>query len=181
MSDDAELLKRALAYDTDTLGQIHDAYYAPLFRYIAFRVGDRHTAEDLTSEVFTRFLTALRRGLPPQSTLRGWLFGVAAHVVSDHHRRHYRAPDTAQLDEQLLSPDAGPEEIVEEQANRDDLRRAVASLTDEQQSVLALRFGQRLPIQSVASTLGKSEGAIKQLQARAIAALARKLAAGMVE
>lgn len=176
MSDDAELLRQALAYDADTLGQIHDAYYAPLFRYIAFRVGDRHTAEDLTSEVFTRFLATLRRGRAPHSTLRGWLFGVAAHVVSDHHRRRYRAPDTVELDEQLVSSEAGPAEMAEEHVDREDLRRAVAGLTDEQQSVLALRFGQQLPIQQVASTLGKSEGAIKQLQARAIAALARKLA-----
>lgn len=181
MSNDAEFLQRAFAYDTDALGQIHDAYYAPLFRYIAFRVGDRHTAEDLTSEVFTRFLAALRRGQPPESTVRGWLFGVAANVVSDYHRRQYRAPANAELDEQLISPEAGPEEVAESQVDRDDLRRAVADLTDEQQHVLALRFGQELPIQQVASTLGKSEGAIKQLQARAIAALARKLNAGMVE
>lgn len=180
MVDDTELLKRALAYDTEALGQIHDAYYAPLFRYIAFRVGDPHSAEDLASEVFTRFLSALRSRKPPQSTLRGWLFGVAAHVVSDHHRRSYRAP-SAPLDDELASPEAGPDELAEGRATRDDLRRAVATLTDEQQSVLALRFGQELPIQTVADTLGKTEGAIKQLQARAIAALARKLTAGMVE
>lgn len=180
LADETDLLKRALAYDTDALGQIHDAYYAPLFRYIAFRVGDRHTAEDLTSEVFTRFLAALRGGKPPQSTLRGWLFGVAANVVGDHHRRRYRAP-SAPLDEELISAEAGPEELAEGSADREDLRRAVATLSGDQQSVLALRFGQGLPIQTVAEALGKSEGAIKQLQARAIAALARRLAPGRVE
>nr|WP_238530520.1 sigma factor-like helix-turn-helix DNA-binding protein [Oscillochloris trichoides] len=56
-----------------------------------------------------------------------------------------------------------------------------ASLTSEQQHVLALRYGQEMPIQEVARTLGKTEGAIKQLQARAIAALTRKLTSGMVE
>lgn len=180
MADDIDLLNQALAYDTDALARIHDAYYPALFRYIAFRVGDRHTAEDLTSEVFTRFLGALRGDKPPQSTLRGWLFGVAANVVSDYHRRSYRAP-SAPLNEELVSPEAGPDEIAEGRVDRDDLRRAMASLTGEQQSVLALRFGQELPIQTVAATLGKSEGAIKQLQARAIAALARRLAPGMVE
>lgn len=180
LSDDTELLNRALSYDSEALGRIHDAYYPALFRYIAFRVGDRHTAEDLTSEVFTRFLGALRGGRPPQSTLRGWLFGVAANVVTDHHRRHFRAP-SAPLDDQIVSPEASPHEQAEGRADREDLRRAMASLTDEQQNVLALRFGQELPIQAVASTLGKSEGAIKQLQARAIAALARVLAPGRAE
>lgn len=180
MLDEAELLARAKAHDVNALGQIHDAYYGALFRYISFRVGDRHVAEDLVSEVFTRFLGAIRDGKPPQATLRGWLYGVAANVIGDHHRRSYRAP-SAPLDEDLVSQAAGPAELAEHTAVRDDLRRALVTLTDEQQHVLALRYGRELPIQEVARTLGKTEGAIKQLQARAIAALARKLAPGMVE
>jgi RNA polymerase sigma-70 factor, ECF subfamily len=178
--DEAELLGRARTYDTDALAQIHDAYYGPLFRYVSFRVADRHTAEDLVSEVFTRFLTALRERKAPQSTLRGWLYGVAANVVSDHYRRRYRAPSEP-LDEAIISQEAGPDEVAEQGATRDELRRAVATLTDEQQHVLAMRYGRGLPIQDVARALGKTEGAIKQLQARAIAALTRKMAPGMVE
>jgi RNA polymerase sigma-70 factor (ECF subfamily) len=131
-------------------------------------------AEDLTSEVFTRLLSALRDKNAPQNTLRGWLYGVAARVVSDHHRRHYRAPEV-ELDEALMSRDAGPAEIVEKMLARADLKQAMTELTDEQQHVLALRFGYDMPIQEVARMLGKTEGAIKQLQARAVAALARKL------
>ena len=180
MFDEAELLGRTHIQDTDALAQIHDAYYGPLFRYVSFRVSDRHTAEDLVSEVFTRFLTALRDKKAPQSTLRGWLFSVATNVVSDHHRRRYRAPQES-LDEDIVSQEAGPDEIAEQAATREDLRRAVATLTGEQQHVLAMRYGQGLPIQDVARALGKTEGAIKQLQARAIAALSRKMAPGMVE
>lgn len=180
MIDEAQLLSRARAHDTDALAQIHDAYYGPLFRYVSFRVGDRHIAEDLVSDVFTRFLTALRDRKAPENTLRGWLFGVAAHVVSDHHRRRYRAPQEP-LDEAIVSQEAGPDEIAEQLATRDDLRRAVATLTDEQQHVLAMRYGRGMPIQDVARALGKTEGAIKQLQARAIAALSRKMAPGVAE
>nr|WP_255604078.1 sigma-70 family RNA polymerase sigma factor [Oscillochloris sp. ZM17-4] len=171
---------RARAHDTDALAQIHDAYYGPLFRYVSFRVGDRPTAEDLVSDVFTRFLTALRDRKAPQSALRGWLFGVASNVVSDHYRRYYRAP-SAPLDESIISQEAGPEDVAEQAATREDLRRAVGTLTGEQQHVLAMRYGQGLPIQEVARALGKSEGAIKQLQARAIAALTRKMAPGIGE
>ncbi|HWQ15524.1 MAG TPA: sigma-70 family RNA polymerase sigma factor [Roseiflexaceae bacterium] len=177
MSDELELLARARQYDPDTLGRIHDAYYGPIYRYIVFRVGDRETAEDLTSDVFERFLRALRTRTAPQGTLGGWLFRVAANVVSDHHRRRYRAPQTG-LDERIESRDAGPEGAVEERMAREDLRRALAGLTEEQQHVIALRFGQELPIQDVARVLGKTEGAVKQLQARAIAALARKIVPG---
>lgn len=174
VQDELALLARARTLDADALAEVHDRYYAPIFRYIAFRVSDRDVAEDLTSEVFTRLLSALRDKHAPQNTLRGWLYGVAARVVSDHHRRHYRAPEV-ELDESLISRDAGPADIVEKLMTHADLKQAMRELTEDQQQVLALRFGYDMPIQEVARTLGKTEGAIKQLQARAIATLSRKL------
>jgi RNA polymerase sigma-70 factor (ECF subfamily) len=175
LQDELALLARARTLDADALAQIHDTYFAPIFRYVAFRVGDRQTAEDLTSEVFTRFLSALRDRTAPQNTLRGWLYGVAARVVSDHYRKHYRAPQV-ELDESIASGEGDPVDIVEAMLTHEDLKRAMSELTGEQQSVISLRFGYELPIQEVARTMGKTEGAIKQLQARAIAMLARKLA-----
>ncbi len=180
MQDELALLARAHALDPDALAAIHDTYYAPIFRYIAFRVGDRDVAEDLSSEVFTRLLTALRNQSTPRNTLRGWLYGVAARVVSDHYRKHYRASQV-KLEDSIVSREAGPAETLEAVLTRADLRRAMAELTEEQQDVLALRFGYDMPIQEVAHTMGKSEGAVKQLQARAIAALARKLSPGMMD
>ena len=174
MQDELALLARARRLDPDALAAIHDTFYAPIFRYVAFRVNDRYTAEDLTSEVFTRLLSALRDKNAPQNTLRGWLYGVAARVVSDYHRKHYRTPQV-ELDESMVSPDAGPAEDVEALLTREDLKQAIAELTEEQQNVIALRFGYDMPIQEVARNMGKSEGAVKQLQARAIAALARKM------
>jgi len=180
VQDEFALLARARRLDPDALAEVHDTYYAPIFRYVAFRVGDRDTAEDLTSEVFTRLLGALRGRHAPQTTLRGWLYGVAARVVSDHHRKNYRAPQV-ELDETLVSKDADPSETVDAMLTREDLRRAMADLTEEQQDVIALRFGQEMPIREIAQALGKSEGAVKQLQARAIAALARKMSPRMVD
>ena len=174
MQNELALLARARALDPDALAEIHNTYFAPIFRYIAFRVGDRDTAEDLASEVFARLLSALRDRTAPQQTLRGWLYGVAARVVSDHHRKQYRAPQV-ELDESITSRGDNPAEMVEALLTQEELRRAMSELTDEQQHVLSLRFGYEMPIQEVARTLGKSEGAVKQLQARAIATRARKL------
>jgi len=174
VQDELALLARARKLDPDALSAIHDLYYAPIFRYVAFRVGDRETAEDLTSEVFTRLLSALRDRTSPQNTLRGWLYGVASRVVSDHYRQRYRAPQL-ELDEAIVSREAGPAETVEAMLAREDLQQALRELTDDQQNVIAMRFGYDMPIQEVARTMGKTEGAVKQLQARAIATLARKL------
>jgi RNA polymerase sigma-70 factor, ECF subfamily len=180
VQDEFTLLARARQLDPEALGLIHETYYAPIFRYVSFRVGDRETAEDLTSEVFTRLLTALRDRHAPQNTLRGWLYGVAARVVSDHHRQAYRAPQT-ELDESLASDEHDPADIVEGKLTQESLQQAMTELTEEQRHVLSLRFGSNMPIQDVARTLGKTEGAIKQLQARAVAALARKLSPQAVE
>ena len=180
VQDEVALLARARQYDTDALAQIHDTYYGPLFRYMSFRVNDRDTAVDLTSEVFTRFLAALRQRNPPSTTLRGWLYAVASNIVNDYMRKHYRAPQV-ELDETIASRADGPAELAEAALARADLRQAMDGLTEEQQHVLALRFDREMPIQEVARAIGKSEGAVKQLQARAIAALARKLAPGTVE
>ena len=180
VQDDLTLLARARQLDSEALTLIHETYYSSIFRYVAFRVGDHATAEDLTSEVFTRLLSALRDKSAPQNTLRGWLYGVAARVVSDHHRQTYRAPQV-ELNEELVSADHDPADIVGRKLTQENVKRAMQALTEEQRHVLSLRFGADLPIQEVARTLGKSEGAIKQLQARAVAALARQLSPKVVD
>lgn len=174
MQDELALLARARSLEPEALAQIHETYYTPIFRYIAFRVNNRDTAEDLTSEVFTRLLSALRDKHAPQNTLRGWLYGVASRVVSDYHRQSYRAPEV-ELDESLASRELDPAEVVERLMTQESLKQAMTELTAEQQNVISLRFGYEMPIEEVARTLGKTEGAVKQLQARAIAALARKM------
>ncbi len=172
--DELALLARARKLDLDALAEIHDTYYTPIFRYIAFRVSDRDVAEDLTSEVFTRLLSALQDKNAPRNTLRGWLYGVAARVVSDYHRKQYRAPEV-ELNDTMVSPEHNPLEAVEAMMAHEDLKQALQQLTEDQQHVLGLRFGYDMSVQEVARVLGKTEGAIKQLQARAIAALTRKL------
>lgn len=174
VQDEIALLVRARALDPEALAQIHDIYYAPVLRYVSARVSDRATVEDLTSEVFVRFLAALRDHTAPQNTLGGWLYRVASHVVSDHFRQHYRAR-LVDLDDRLMNGSAGPAEIAETLLTHENLRQAMRELTEDQQNVVALRYGQGLSIQETAQVMGKNEGAVKQLQARALVSLARIL------
>lgn len=174
MQDELLLLSRARALDQVALAQIHDTYHVPVFRYVSYRVNDYQLAEDLTSEVFTRLLSALRDRNAPQNSLRGWLFSVASKVVKDHYRKKYRAEMTS-LDETLPSDQDSPDEIIESMLTQERLHQAMSTLTEEQKDVIALRFGFGMSIQDVSETMGKSEGSVKMLQARAIAALSRKL------
>lgn len=176
MPEELALLNRARALDADALAEIHDRYYDAIYRYISFRIHDPQTVEDLTSEVFTRFLAALRERNAPQNTIRGWLYGAASRVVKEQYRRQRRAQVTT-LDESLPSRGSGPDQKVDQQLAREKLRSALGELTEDQQNILALRFGYGMPIREVAETVNKSEGSIKMLQVRAIASLARILQA----
>jgi len=179
VQDELLLLHRARSLEQDALAEIHDTYYVPLYRFIVLRVSDHDTAEDLTSEVFTRLLSALRERTAPQNTLRGWLFSVASRVVNDHYRQQYRARQT-ELTNDLPDTTRQPEMIVAEKLTEETLHQALADLTEEQQNIIALRFGFGMSIEETARTSGKSEGSVKMLQARAITNLAKKLKPGQV-
>ncbi len=177
MQDDKQaLLAAARQRDPDALARIHETYYRSLFGYIAYRVGDAMVAEDLTSEVFMRLLDALQRGDGPRSTLRGWLFRVASNVVNDYYRGRQRAHHVA-LDESLPLEEEEPLEVLHRTLTHKALAQALAELTPDQQMVIALRYGSGLSTREVAEVMGKSEAAIKMLQARALAALTRKMTA----
>lgn len=179
MQEELVLLNRARALDEDALTEIHNRYYGAVYRYISFRIDDMHTVEDLTSEVFIRFLSALRDRHAPQNTIQGWLYGTAARVVKEQYRKQKRT-QLAALDESLPSKMPGPEQGVEKSMSIEELRAALPQLTEDQQHVLALRFGQGMPIRDVARLVDKSEGSVKMLQARAIATLTRHLTGGEV-
>jgi RNA polymerase sigma-70 factor (ECF subfamily) len=174
MHDEMTLLHQARSLDQDALAEVHNRYYDSIYRYIAFRVNDAPTAEDLTSEVFLRLLNALRDHTAPQNTLRGWLFGVASYVLKEHYRSKKRDSFTL-LHEDIPANEQSLDYQVDEILQNENLQAIMRGLTDDQQNVLALRFGFGLPIREVAQTMGKSEGSIKMLQVRAISAVSQRI------
>lgn len=168
----ATLLQRMRDWDPRALGEIHDRYYASLYRYALCRVGDDAAAQDIAAEVFLRLLDALHDGRAPRTSLGGWLFGVAAHLVGDYFRRIPR--ESVPLSETFISS-TSPAVEVEERLQYRQLRAAMSRLTPEQHAVLTLRFGNGFSLEQTAQALGKSVNAIKALQFRATRVLRRAL------
>jgi len=177
MEDELILLHRARALDQEALAQIHDQYYEPIYRYIAYRVNNPQTAEDLTSDVFMRLLNALRDKHAPNKTLRGWLYGVASRVIKEHYRDK-KKNNWFELEDNVINRADDPARQMESNVMKEHLVTLMGDLTEDQQNVLALRFGYEMPIQEVADTMGKSVGSVKMLQARAIAAIANRYVPG---
>lgn len=168
---ETELLTQARKLDARALGQIHDQYYPELYRFALYRTDDAETAQDIVSEVFVRLLDALHTGRAPQTTLRGWLFGVASHLVADHFRRKPVMP----LADEFIAHESTSAE-AEARLQKQAVRRAMQSLTLEQQDVLGLRFGDGFSVEQTAEALSKSVTAVKAQQFRAMEALRRALA-----
>lgn len=160
--------------DSQSIGAIYDKYFPDVYRYVRYRISDESTAQDIASDVFVRLLDAAQKKHGPQTNLRGWLIATASNVVNDHHRRQYRRP-LAALSESIA--DRGPTvhaEIDSREQNRLVLG-AIAQLTEEQQHVLALRFGQGYSIEETAALMKKNINAVKALQFRALASLQRQI------
>jgi RNA polymerase sigma-70 factor (ECF subfamily) len=175
VNDETDLLARARALDGRALSQIHDQYYPALYRFALYRTGDTAAAEDIAAEVFVRLLDALHARRAPQSTLRGWLFGVAGHLVADHFRRRPAGPLPDTLPD-TLPAGGSPAVEAEDRLQRQAVVSALQRLSPEQQNVLALRFGEGASLEETAGALGKNVNAVKQLQFRAVAALRKALA-----
>ena len=167
-------LDRLQKLDAQSVGAIYDQYFSEIYRYIRYRISDEAIAEDIASDVFVRLMEATQKNKGPQTNLRGWLIATASNAVNDHHRRHYRRPVEA-LSESI--PDGGVS--IHSQVDRREQNRlvqqAIAHLTDEQQHVLALRFGQGYSLEETAAFLKKNINAVKALQFRALASLQRQM------
>lgn len=161
--------------DSQVIGAVYDRYFDEVYKFVYYRLSDEQAAEDIASDVFVRLLEAIRRKRGPQTNLKGWLLSTASHAVADYLRQAYRKP-TETLLETLQDENASSlrEEIDRrEQVNK--VQEAYAELTEEQQNVLALRFGGGYSLEETASVMQKNVNAVKALQFRALAALQRNI------
>ena len=142
--------------------ELYEQNFERVYAFVARRVRDRAEAEDVVSEVFYKALKGIdgyeERGVP----FAAWLYTIARNVVCDRARQAGREEPLDDRDEPSSSDD------VERRAL---LFRLVDTLPTAQRDVLVARFAEQRSIADVARQLGRSEGAVKQLQLRAIEAL----------
>ncbi len=168
------ILARARQLDPQILAGIHDQFYPVVYRYVRYRLDDDQICEDIAAEVFLRLLTALHQKRGPNQNLQGWLLGTASHLINDHLRNRYVRKFNS-LDDQVLVSNHSTEQTVDLAWQNREIREAMFELTEEQQHVLALRFSEDRSLEETAELMGKTIGAVKTLQFRALASLRRML------
>jgi RNA polymerase sigma-70 factor (ECF subfamily) len=170
VADELSLLERITRHDQQALAEVHDQYFDQIYHYLNYRLSDPDAAADLAAEVFLALIKALKRGKPPRTSLSGWLYAVARNLAADHIRTRVR---TVPLLEDLVADEPSLADQAYLAQLAPTLKEALVQLTEEQQHVIVLRFGQGLSLAETAQILEKSVGAVKALQHRALASLAR--------
>lgn len=168
---DERLLIEAAQKDPARFAELYEIHFERVYAYVARRVQDRAETEDLTAEVFHHALANVKRfewrGIP----FAAWLYRIAANLISDRWQKSGREVTD---EEQIAAAQVSPVEI-EEVERRATLFRLVEGLPAEQQRVVVLRFVEQKSIKEVAKAIRKTEGAVKQLQFRALTTLRARM------
>jgi len=173
--DDATLVHRAKD-DKQAFGELYERYVKKVYSYVYYRTNNHHDAEDLTAKVFIRALKHIKtydeRGVP----FSAWLYRIAHNLVANWYR-DYRRRQIIPLEDFIgrNAPSDQPETIAEEQEELERLRQSIQRLPEERQQLLFLKYVDRLPNAEIGKIMDKTEGAIKSLYYRTLAALREEL------
>ena len=169
------LVERAQEGERNALEELYLLHFDRIYSYLHMSVGNRHDAEDLTTQTFLKMLEAIGRFRWRSAPFSAWLFRIAHNLAMDH----FRATKRTQPEEEVPEPPGSEEASAEEQAmhsiGRQSMLELIENLSPEQQQVLTLKFVFNFPNAEVATILGKTEGAIKSLQHRALVSLQKQL------
>lgn len=166
------LVKKASQGDAEAFGKLYDLHLDAVYRYVYYKVSSPSEAEDLTGQVFLRAWEAIPRYQWREIPFSHWLMRLARNAVIDHYRT---AKTHGELDDQLVAREPDPQgEYLREERNR-GLEAAIRRLPEEQRTVITLRFVEEMDYAQVAQIMGKSQGALRVVQHRALAALKRML------
>ena len=175
MSEEQDLVTRAVQGDADAFAALYESNFDRVYRYLYVGLGNQAEAEDLTQEVFSKVLEAIGTFQWRNVPFASWLFRIAHNKMIDYIRREKRV-ERVDSDEAVLSlDDSDPADVAEHNLQLEKVRHNIGRLSPAQREVIWLRFGAGLTTTEVASALGKSTGTVKALQYNGIVALRKRM------
>src|ERR1041385_1008410 len=161
--------------DRDALEELYLIHFDRIYSYLHMSVGNRHDAEDLTTQTFLKMLESIGKFRFRSAPFSAWLFRIAHNLAMDH----FRAARRWQPEEEVPEPPGQEELSAEDEAmhsiGRASMLELIDELSPEQRQVLTLKFVFNFGNGEVATILGKTEGAVKSLQHRALVSLQKQL------
>jgi RNA polymerase sigma-70 factor (ECF subfamily) len=174
------LVELARKGDSEAFGLLYDHYQGSVYRFLFYRTRSSTLAEDLTSETFFRALRNMQNFRWQGKDFGAWLMTIARNLATDHFKAGRTRLETA-TEDMGVHDDAteGPETAVMASLTNELLLKALTELPAEQKDCLIMRFLQGMSIAETADVLGRSEGAVKQLQLRGVRNLAKLMPEGI--
>jgi RNA polymerase sigma-70 factor (ECF subfamily) len=169
------LVERAQQGDRDALEELYLIHFDRIYSYLHMSVGNRHDAEDLTTQTFLKMLESITKFRFQSAPFSAWLFRIAHNLAMDHFRARRRWQPEEEVPEAPGEEEPSAEHVAMHSIGRQSMLELIEGLSHEQQQVLTLKFVFNFPNGDVATILGKTEGAIKSLQHRALVSLQKQL------
>ena len=170
-----ELVARGQQGDRDALEELYLIHFDRIYSYLHVSVGNRHDAEDLTTQTFLKMLEKIGSFKWQSAPFSAWLFRIAHNLAMDHFRARKRWQPEEEVPEPPGSEEPSAEMLAMHSIGRQSMMELIETLSPEQQQVLTLKFVFNFSNADVATILGKTEGAIKSLQHRALASLQKQV------
>src|SRR5438067_7581231 len=174
----ARLVERGKQGNREALEELYLIYFDRIYSYLHMSVGNRHDAEDLTTQTFLKMLESIGKFRFQAAPFSAWLFRIAHNLAMDHFRAARRWQPEEDVPERQGSEEASAEEEALQSIGRKSMLELIEGLSHEQQQVLTLKFVFNFGNGEAATILGKTEGAVKSLQHRALASLQKQLEQG---
>jgi len=169
------LVARAQEGDRDALEELYLLHFDRIYSYLHVSVGNRHDAEDLTTQTFLKMLEKIGSFKWQSAPFSAWLFRIAHNLAMDHFRARRRWQPEEEVPEPVGDAEVSAEFEAMQTIGRESMLQLIERLSPEQQQVLTLKFVFSFANADVATILGKTEGAIKSLQHRALASLQKQI------
>ena len=161
--------------EREALEELYLLHFDRIYGYLHLSVGNRHDAEDLTTQTFLKMLEAIGRFRWKSAPFSAWLFRIAHNLAMDHFRATKRTQPEEEVPEPAGSAEVSAEEIAMRSIGRQSMLDLIENLSHEQKQVLTLKFVFNFSNGEAAAVLGKSEGAVKSLQHRALVSLQKQI------
>src|SRR5213596_2524515 len=169
------LVDQAQQGDREALEELYLIHFDRIYSYLHVSVGNRHDAEDLTTQTFLKMLESIGRFRWQSAPFSAWLFRIAHNLAMDHFRVNRRWQPEEEVPEPEPDETTSAEAGALESIGRKSMLELIEDLSPEQQQVLTLKFVFNFANAEAATILGKTEGAIKSLQHRALVSLQKQL------
>lgn len=170
LEDEKQIIERARGGEAEAFGLLYDHYLPKIYRFVLLKVSHREEAEDLTHQAFLKAWESMAIYVDMGFPFGSWLYQISRNIIIDHYRSSSKMRGTLNIEDltETLEGETELENEVERKISLDKIAGAINKLKDIEQDVVIMKFVDDLPNEEVARVIGKSEGAVKLIQHRAI-------------